>query len=330
MRVTVAIGCILAATVLCSAAGAQQPTDATKNPPAAGMDEARERFQRGLKLYNDANYEGARVEFERAYQLAPSYKLLYNIGYCYNKLNDYVAAVRALEQYLKEGGTEIPEDRRGEVVQALYEIRPRLGSVEVTTNTEGATIAVDDVPVATSPVKEAVLLNPGRRKITAAKKGWTQATQMVTVAGKEKLKVTLELEPAKTTTTVVVTEGKVPIVAPVVLWTLTGAVTVVAVITGVLAVNAKGKQNDLLAAVGMGDPAAHQKALADARSQTNTFGVVTDILIPTAIAAAGVATFITIRALTGKSKEAPAPATAQGFSMRVGLAGPQAVVTGEF
>src|SRR5256885_16109878 len=74
------------------------PTGPGPSPSSdpAKMEGARQRYQRGLQLFNEPNFEAARVEFERAYQLAPSYKILYNIGLCYEQLGDYVQAQSTL------------------------------------------------------------------------------------------------------------------------------------------------------------------------------------------------------------------------------------------
>src|SRR5688500_17904592 len=110
----------LAAMMLFAPSGvaAQPPThDAPRLPQAGGghderAQEARTRYERALQLYNEGASEGALVEFERAYQLAPSYKLLYNIALIRLQLNDYAQALKAFQEYLAEGGTEIPSVRR--------------------------------------------------------------------------------------------------------------------------------------------------------------------------------------------------------------------------
>ena len=232
----------LAFVMLATEVAAAQPAGpAGAESSPAKMDEAKERFTRGLKLYEDANYEAARVEFERAYALAPSWKLLYNIGYCYRQLNDYVAAVHALEKFLAEGGSEIGKDKVDEVNTTLTDLRSRIATIEVTTNVAGAIITIDDVPVGESPLKEPVLVNPGRRKVSASEKGGTPVTQVVTVAGREKAKVTLEITGPKT----IVIEKKTDLV-PYVAWGVTGALAVGAVVTGILAVNAESSQEEEL------------------------------------------------------------------------------------
>jgi hypothetical protein len=270
------------------------------------MAEAKERFTRGLKLYGDGNYEGARVEFERAYGLAPSYKLLYNIGYCYRQLNDYVAAIRALERFLAEGAAEIPQERKYEVTNTLADLRTRIASIEVNVFEEksgqarspviGATVTIDDVPVGTTPLKEPIVVNPGRRKVSASEKGGSQVTQIVTVAGRETARVNLELSGPRT----IVVERKERSLAPYIAWGVTGLLVAGTVVTGVLALSAKNEQEDLLKELGQ-TPRGTQQNLDDARTKTQTLGTVSDILLASSIVGAGVATFFTIKSLRSSS-----------------------------
>jgi Tfp pilus assembly protein PilF len=92
-RIGIAVGIVAVSLAVASTAAAQSPPAAGAQPAhgdESKRDEARQRYQRGLQLFNEGNYEAARVEFERAYQLSPSYKILYNIGLCYEQLGDYV------------------------------------------------------------------------------------------------------------------------------------------------------------------------------------------------------------------------------------------------
>ena len=44
------------------------------------------------------------MQFERAYELKPNYKVLYNIGQTYFQLREYVEARDSMTRYVKEGG----------------------------------------------------------------------------------------------------------------------------------------------------------------------------------------------------------------------------------
>ena len=65
-------------------------------------------LNRGVELYQDEAYRAALIEFERAYEISPDYRLLYNIGGTKLQLQDFLGAARAYERYLTEGGDEVP------------------------------------------------------------------------------------------------------------------------------------------------------------------------------------------------------------------------------
>lgn len=73
------------------------------------------RFQRAVELYREGSYEGALAEFSKAYQIKPSYLVLYNIAQTQYALHDFVGSYKSLMQYLAEGAGEIPADRRAQV-----------------------------------------------------------------------------------------------------------------------------------------------------------------------------------------------------------------------
>jgi tetratricopeptide (TPR) repeat protein len=135
------------------AAGAPAAGAPSAGAPASAEDvekkiaEAKSRYKSGLALYDDGAFEAARVQFERAYQLAPSYKILYNVGLVYKQLNEFVAALKSFQQYLAEGGNEVPADRREEVTKTINSLLLIVASATVTTNFPDAEIAVDDAVV---------------------------------------------------------------------------------------------------------------------------------------------------------------------------------------
>src|SRR5690349_8071602 len=79
---------------------AQRPatTPAQTTAPAAANDaqqrkqRASEHFERGVMLYGDGAHRAALIEFERAYETLPDFRLLYNIAHVRMLLEDYLAA----------------------------------------------------------------------------------------------------------------------------------------------------------------------------------------------------------------------------------------------
>jgi hypothetical protein len=156
--------------------------------PAAGV-EAGKHFQRGVTLYNEADFRAALVEFRRAYETAPNAAVLYNIGQTYYQLQNYAAALMALGRYLTEAGPTAPHRR--EVEQTIDTLQTRVGKVAVSTSAPGADITVDDELVGKTPLDDAVLVSIGRRKITALRDGRVTETRFVDVAAGDTITVSL-------------------------------------------------------------------------------------------------------------------------------------------
>jgi len=68
----------------------------------AKLDEAKQHLAAATQLYDENNFRGALVELQRAYELAPSYKILFNIGQVEMELQDYAAALQAYSRYLSD------------------------------------------------------------------------------------------------------------------------------------------------------------------------------------------------------------------------------------
>src|SRR5204863_71029 len=82
------------------------------------------------------DFGAALAEFRRAYELMPSYKILYNLGQVSYQRHDYAAALRAFRQYLADGDDAIPDERRREVAGAIVDLESRVGRVEIASGDE--------------------------------------------------------------------------------------------------------------------------------------------------------------------------------------------------
>src|SRR5689334_21096548 len=69
--------------------------------PAAAADRS---FRHGVTLFDQKDFPSALAEFERAYALAPEYRVLYNIGLVRFQLGDHAGAYEAFRRYLADGG----------------------------------------------------------------------------------------------------------------------------------------------------------------------------------------------------------------------------------
>lgn len=309
------VGAVVALTATSAAAQSPPPDDASQKvraPATPGDERAQEahaRYERGLQLYNEGAAEGALVEFERAYQLSPTYKLLYNIALIRLQLNDFAQAIKAFQEYLAEGGAEVSSVRRSEVERHLASLKPKVGRVEVTSHARGADILVDDVVVGRVPLAEPLVLNPGRRRITVSRAG-ASSTTVVTVAGQDHLKVELGLDAVKSQPAAPVTAS--PSRAPAyVAWGFTGALAAGTAVAGVLALGAMSDLDEERRRI----PTTRLR-LDQAESRMTMRAAVTDILAGATLIAGGVALYFTFNK--------PSETTKGGRDFRVGI-GPSGV-----
>lgn len=175
------------------------PSDA-RGEAGGDVTEARERFGRGVELYRAGEYEAALAEFQRAYELAPHYSVLYNIGQVQHHLDRNPEAVANLERYLAQGGSQIPASRRAEVDATLNRLERLVGSILVVVGTpENATVLVDGVESGNSPLTEPIRVGAGRHTVELRAEGFLPLSRVVTVAGGAVATIRVALDPAPTT-----------------------------------------------------------------------------------------------------------------------------------
>lgn len=188
---------LLPATALAQQpAGPAAPTAAAE-PTKEAKEEASRRFLRGKELYNEGDYRTALVEFRRAYELAPNYVVLFNIGQVQQNVNDYAGALDSFEKYLIQGGANIDAKRKVDVEKEIDKLRSRVARVEIITSIPDADVTINDLPVGKTPFAKSLVLNPGRHRIVASKEGRVTASQTIEIASGDTPSVKLDL-PEKT------------------------------------------------------------------------------------------------------------------------------------
>jgi hypothetical protein len=277
--------------------------DDPKDPPAASKsDEASQRFKSGVSFYKDRDFTAAMVEFKKAYELLPNYNVLYNLGQTARELKDYAAALGAFEQYLREGGPKVTASRRKEVTLAVEELRRKVGTLKVVTNVAGAEIVVDDVAVGVAPLAEPVVVNVGRRKLSASSSGYAPVQRIVDVASMAETAVTLDLSKLEANPPPLAPVAEAPPVkpgTPLVNWVVlgaTGASALATAVMGGLAVSARGGLKTAL-----GTFPGDAQAIAAAQSKTRSFAIGTDVLF--GITAAGAVTTAVLFAIAPRAAE---------------------------
>ncbi|HEY3820696.1 MAG TPA: PEGA domain-containing protein [Polyangiaceae bacterium] len=175
------------------------PPPVTPAAPAAPTDDAVAQagahYARGVKLYEEDDYRAALIEFSRAYELAPNWAVLYNLGQAHYQLREYPGALKTLERYVREGGAGIAADRRAQVDREVAELRGRVARVTALSNVDGADVTLDDTPLGKTPATEPLVIGEGRHRIVVSKPGYVTLSKVVDIAGGDELTLHLDLTP---------------------------------------------------------------------------------------------------------------------------------------
>jgi tetratricopeptide (TPR) repeat protein len=296
---------VVGACFLSTAASAQKPA---QEPKPEEIEEARQRYERGRRLFDAGQHDAALAELERAYQLAPTPALLYNIGLVHVERGDAASAVRTFERFVAEV-TDPADKRRTEVEKRLEDLKVRVARLRIQVSQPGAELSVDDVVVGLSPLSEPWLVNVGRHRIVATKQGRSTA-RVVTVAGGDVAEVTLDLEPPPTEAPPpepVIRSAPRPAPGHVdkptaertprplwIGWAVAGTLTAAAVSTGVAAWLTAQDFDELQATRGV--PLADLEASHD---RLRALTITTDVLGAAAVVATGVTLALTLVELSG-------------------------------
>ncbi len=291
-------------------------------PAAPASDAARQEasghFQRGVELFQEGAFRAALVEFERAYGIAPDYRLLYNIGQVKLQLQDYLGATQSYESYLEQGGSDIPEARRDDVEEAFETLRQRVGRISVTANRDGAEVFIDDQRAGETPMAATVAVNVGRHRVLARSADGATASKTIDIAGGDLIDVALELEAPDLTAGAAENKPPLPMMkrAAIGSWAAGGVMLLGA---GATAWLAKSNVDDRNAELEKDLPTASK--VKDFGSSADAFAITTDVLAVLGLVGIGAGVWLWLRDDGTKAAETDAepPAVAGNVQWGVGL-----------
>jgi hypothetical protein len=299
------------------------PPDPSAASPQDVAAQASAAFQRGLELQRDHDYAGAIVEFERAYDLSPAYQVLYYIGAMNVQLARWARARRAFEMYLELGAGQLSPQRISEVRVHLDALSKKTVTLTLMLNVPGAEVHIDGEPVEPTAIA-GLVLDPGEHVVRASKPGFKPLEQVLRASDGENLRVVLPLarvggdapgapprvsvEEPLSSAPDRADEG-VPLWVP---WTLTGVLAAGWLTTAGLAIKAR-HDRDVIE-----QPGTPDHRIDDARRLHMTLAVVSDVLLVSTLASAGISAYLTWWPESSPSGSSPRPA-ADG--LRFGVTG---------
>lgn len=161
---------------LSGAAWAQTPVD----------PKVQEHFQAGNDLYQEGRYKDALAEYDAAYEMSKNWKILFNRGQCLVMLKREPDAVVSFEQYLRDGGDQVPPERRAQVEADIKKLKARLGSIVINGAPPGSRIDIDGFFAGRTPLPGPIPAGSGYHDVTITPPGGKGAVGTVKVTAGEK------------------------------------------------------------------------------------------------------------------------------------------------
>jgi hypothetical protein len=165
--------------------------------------DAAKAWDSAVELYDAKDYEGARIEFLRAFELSKNPQVLFNVGVCDKSLRRYARAAATWKRQLHEAGDALTDEDRAKIEAAIQKVEEYVSAAKIESNEDGAELLVDGEPAGLTPLAAPLALDVGRHTIVLRKGGFIEQSKDVTV-GREVAAVRFDLMPVGATVQVTV------------------------------------------------------------------------------------------------------------------------------
>ncbi len=281
--------------------------DAKSNEPtvhsrqsSTAEKEAAERFRRGLSLFNESEYALALIELERAYQLAPNFRALYNIGLVNIQLGRYANATHSLERYLQDGTAEVAKARREEVQGLLNDLKLRTATLTLLSKGVGIEVVFDGKVLGATPFREPLLIDAGEHTLRASAIGFAPKTYTFSLAGQDEETIHVVLDPLPRTEPL-----RIATPTRTVFWpgfVAAGVLSAGAVASGIIMLDARSDLESLKDKPGSGG-----QARSDTAQRANVAAMSTDVLTGLALVTTGVSVYLSLRKVRSQRERDRSP-----------------------
>jgi hypothetical protein len=156
---------------------------------------ARQMAGEGFTAYKAGEFDKALGLFQQAKQLYPSAQILRMTGYSELALERWEKSAATLEAALASTVGPLSADDKKDVQDQLNKALAHLGTVDVTSRVDGATVSIDDGPDKTLPLDKPVRLLEGKHHFTVRAPDHLDATDEIKVEGGKA--ASLAIDPAE-------------------------------------------------------------------------------------------------------------------------------------
>lgn len=258
---------------------------------------SRDHYEAGIALRDQGKHAEAAAELSKAYELFPSYKILYHLAKAEAESDNPAAAINDYNRFLQEGEGKIDPGRSAEVNREIERLYGDVGLVEVKGVAAGAVVILDAKSVAKVPLRGPIAVAPGTEHRVTVKVGDSPVLNrdVVLAAGE---RTTLESDIGIDMASAAPSESLLPDEevsaeggAPKRLWTwvsfgVGGGALLGAVVTGAVALSKESEARDLCPDNKCPYDESTIKKVNDLKSSVRSLGITTDVLIGVGVAGA--------------------------------------------
>lgn len=160
---------------------------------------ARDLFEEGVALADEARWEEAVDRFRRALALRDAPAIRFNLGHSLSRLGRLVEASEMLRTV--EGHTESDDAVRGEAAELRRDVERRFAhlTIRVDGETAGVRVRLDDRELPDAALGVAAPVDPGTHRAVAMRDGVVVAEEQVSLAEAEQRETVLRLGPVPPT-----------------------------------------------------------------------------------------------------------------------------------
>src|SRR5262249_38279162 len=138
----------------------------------AALDQAKALFREGVALLQADDAEHALDRFVRSRALVPSGRNTVNAAICLDRLGRYDEALDLFEETLTPHLSDLAQAAPPTIAPALASLRKNVGSLQTSTNVEGAAVLVDGRARGRLPLTSPLRVNAGLRRVRVIKDGY--------------------------------------------------------------------------------------------------------------------------------------------------------------
>ncbi|WP_437760356.1 PEGA domain-containing protein [Sorangium sp. So ce1389] len=180
-----AIAVLLAAALVSPGVALAQPEPPAGEsaPPEDAKDEARARFFKGRKLYQEGAFSAALAEFHASRELYPNWGATVGAAESLKRLQRFDDALGLFEIVLRDFSEALEAPRRDAIQREVIALRGLVGTVEIEQAEPGATITVDGQRRGDFPLLAPLRVAAGSHGVRVYKEGFEPFETRIEVAG---------------------------------------------------------------------------------------------------------------------------------------------------